>query len=98
MPFYLLPNGQGNFVNALARLLFLIRPLSLLGDLAGPHDILSVIPAAMRPLGDLFCLFCLFLVIIAILCISLFGSGKLHGRCVVAADNRFAQALEMCFL
>ena len=146
LPANLLPNEQGKFINALARLLFLTRPLSALDDNlagmrslciwqkrpsiwqkrpsaqvkeakrdraygkrdlvhkckrpanagipdpAGPHDILSVIPAAMRPLRDLFCLFCLFLVIIAILCISLFGSGKLHGRCVVAADNRFAQS------
>ena len=36
LPLSLLPNEQGNFINALARLLFLIRPLSALdGNLAG---------------------------------------------------------------
>jgi len=91
LPFSLLPNGQGNFVNALARLLFLIRPLSMMENyLTGPSDILKVIPTALAPLLDLLSLFVLFLVIMSILCISLFGNGKLHGRCVVAPNNSMA--------
>jgi hypothetical protein len=91
LPFSLLPNGQGNFVNALARLLFLVRPLSMMDAyLTGPSDILKVIPAAAAPLRDLFSVFVLFLVIMTILCISLFGNGKMHGRCVVAPNNSMA--------
>jgi hypothetical protein len=90
MPLMLLEGGRGHFINALARLLFLIRPLRVLDTYSGAHDILHVIPGAARPLWDLLCLFLLFVIICAIFCISLFTGGSLHGRCVVSPNNTYA--------
>jgi hypothetical protein len=82
---------HGRFPNALARLLFLIRPLRVIDTFSGLHDILHVIPGSLRSMRDLLCLILFGLVIIAIFCASLFNGGTMHGRCVVTAANTQAE-------
>ena len=91
-PLMFLPDGHGLFMNALARLLFLIRPLRVLDTFEGPSDILHILPRAVHSLRDLLCLFLLFVIILAIFCTSLFSGGTLHGRCIVSPNNTFATA------